>query len=74
MSKRIIVNVSANGTISAESTGVPGPACLDDMQAIMELIDHARVVGSSLTPEYYTQATTSATAVVTQHNSEESGR
>lgn len=72
MTKKIVVTVSADGTISAESTGNAGPACLRDMETITELVDQAVVVGSSLTPEYYAQSTTTAT--VNQHTSEESQR
>lgn len=51
--KRIIVTLAADGSISAESTGVPGPACIDDVSLIESLVPHSTIVDSRLTPEYF---------------------
>jgi hypothetical protein len=53
MTKRIIVTLAMDGTISAESAGVPGPACMDDVTLIQALVPHASIVGSNLTSGYY---------------------
>ncbi|PPF53360.1 hypothetical protein C5B94_09930 [Clavibacter michiganensis] len=53
MAKRIIVTLALDGTITAESTGVPGPACMDDATLIQDLLPHATIVESNLTPGYY---------------------
>jgi len=56
MTKRITVTIHADGTFSAESSGQAGTACLDDMTVIEALCDSGIVVGSNLTPEYFTEA------------------
>lgn len=61
MTRRIVVTVASDGTITAQSTGQPGPACLDDVGLIEQLCPHARTVDSRLTDEYYTTATTDVT-------------
>ena len=53
MGKRIVVTIGADGNIVAESSGVAGPACLDDLALITALCDTAVVAESKLTPEYY---------------------
>jgi hypothetical protein len=53
MPKRFIVTINSDGSISAESTGQQGLACLDDVSTIQAMCDFAVVVDSKLTPEYY---------------------
>jgi hypothetical protein len=53
VTKRITVTIQRDGSISAESSGRAGAACLDDMAMIEALCDSAFVVGSNLTPEYF---------------------
>jgi hypothetical protein len=53
MGKRITVTIGPDGNIVAESSGVAGPACLDDLALITALCDTAAVAESKLTPEYY---------------------
>lgn len=56
MTKRITVTIQPDGSISAESSGQAGAACLADMAMIEALCDSGIVVGSNLTPEYFAQA------------------
>ena len=53
MAKRITVTIGPAGNIVAESSGVAGPACLDDLAVITALCDTAVVTESKLTPEFY---------------------
>ncbi|MFR9751467.1 DUF2997 domain-containing protein [Nocardia sp. 004] len=68
MNRRIVVTVSADGTISAESTGRPGPSCLDDVTLMQQLCRQAEVVDSRLTREYYASRTVTDTTVVQQED------
>lgn len=52
MTRRIVVEIAADGSISATSTGEVGPACLDDIALIEELCQGSIIVDSRLTPEY----------------------
>ena len=56
MTKRITVTIQSDGSISAESSGQAGAACLDDLAVIEALCDSGIVVGSNLTPEYFAEA------------------
>jgi hypothetical protein len=49
--KRILVDVRADGTITAATQGIAGPACLDEADRIAELCG-ADIVSSELTPDY----------------------
>lgn len=48
---RIVVTVAGDGTVSAETVGVTGPACLDYIEVLEDLLD-ARTVHSAYTAEY----------------------
>jgi hypothetical protein len=52
MAKKIIVSVSPDGTITAESAGQQGPSCLDDLALLTSLSPGSTVESSRLTPEY----------------------
>lgn len=60
MTRRISVSIAPDGTITAEVTGAPGPACLSSYETIGRLVPGASVVDSKLTPEYYLTATEQA--------------
>jgi Protein of unknown function (DUF2997) len=48
---RIVVTVSGDGTVSAETVGLTGAACLDYIAVLEDLLD-ARTVHSAYTAEY----------------------
>jgi Protein of unknown function (DUF2997) len=52
MTRRLMVSILPDGTISAEASGTPGPSCLDGITEI-EQICAAVAVDSTLTPEYH---------------------
>jgi len=54
MTKRITVTIKPDGTIVAEASGQPGPACMDDLATIQAMCQGATVKDSRLTPEYFT--------------------
>ncbi|QXC59908.1 DUF2997 domain-containing protein [Aquihabitans sp. G128] len=58
--KRITVQVLADGTLRAETSGVTGPGCLDEVARIEALCGET-VTDSSLTPDYHASATATAT-------------
>lgn len=53
-SERIIVRVTTDGEISAETIGIKGPKCLDSIQLLEDLLE-AVATNSAFTVEY-TQA------------------
>ena len=59
--ERIVVRVTPDGTISAETMGVKGPKCLDYV-AILEDLLEATTTSSAFTAEYAETAQNSATA------------
>ena len=61
MTRRITVTVTGDGTIRAESSGQPGPKCLDDIAFMEELCRDAQLVASRLTSEYYATQTDTST-------------
>ncbi|WP_398434164.1 DUF2997 domain-containing protein [Sinomonas atrocyanea] len=60
MSRRITVSIGQDGTISAEVSGAPGPACLSSYDTIGRLVPGATAVDSKLTHEYHATSTESA--------------
>lgn len=59
MPKRFIVTINSDGSISAESAGEQGLACIDDVATIQSMCDFAVIVDSKLTPDYYGGVTVS---------------
>ena len=57
MTKRITVTIQPDGTIVAEASGQPGPACMDDLATIQAMCKGATVADSRLTPEYFSTST-----------------
>lgn len=57
MTTRIVVTVRPDGTISAETRGLKGPACLDEVPRI-EALCGERISESALTKEYMETAAT----------------
>lgn len=53
--KRIVITLAADGSMSAESAGVTGPACLDDVALIQALVPHGTILDSKLTSAYFAQ-------------------
>jgi len=49
--RQIIVTVSADGTVGAETSGITGEACLDYIGILEDLLD-ARTTGSRFTDDY----------------------
>ncbi len=58
MEKRIIINISPNGKIIAETENMKGKQCLDYINILESLLD-AETIDSDYTEEYYeTELTT----------------
>ena len=51
--RRIIVTLSRDGTVRAETSGINGKACLEAIPLLEDLLD-AEAIESSLTADYYT--------------------
>lgn len=51
--KKITITVSSSGAITAESSGQPGPSCVDELTTIQALLPGAEIADSRLTPEYF---------------------
>ncbi|GAA2602855.1 hypothetical protein GCM10010399_37000 [Dactylosporangium fulvum] len=58
--KRIVVTVAADGTVTAETLGILGPACLDYVTVLEDLLE-ARAVQSAFTADHTASGTTTAT-------------
>ncbi|WP_081627282.1 DUF2997 domain-containing protein [Arthrobacter sp. 131MFCol6.1] len=56
--KKITITVSYSGAITAESSGQPGPSCMDELAMIQALLPGAEIADSRLTPEYFQVAHT----------------
>jgi hypothetical protein len=50
--RRIIVTLGRDGTVRAETSGIPGVACLEAIPLLEDLLD-AETIDSSLTTDYY---------------------
>jgi hypothetical protein len=48
---RVVVRVGADGTVSAETHGITGPACLDQIAVLEELLE-ARTESSAFTADH----------------------
>lgn len=53
----MIVRVSSDGQIHAETQGTKGPKCLDSIELLERLLD-AQTTESAFTSEYYEAAST----------------
>ncbi len=53
MAVRIVVTVSPDGTITAATEKITGPACLDHVGLLEGLCAPAKTVGSRLTEDYH---------------------
>lgn len=51
-SKQIKFRIARNGTVTAETIGIEGPSCIEWVPIIEQLLD-AKVIDSTLTPEYF---------------------
>ncbi len=58
--KQIVLTVAADGTVRAETKGVVGPSCLDQIAVLEDLLE-ATTVTSEFTPDYH-RTTVSDTA------------
>ncbi|GAA1861969.1 DUF2997 domain-containing protein [Asanoa iriomotensis] len=64
MSAQITVVVAADGTVHAETHGLPGPACLDYIAVLEDLLD-ATTVSSAYTADFHhARSTVEAAEVV----------
>lgn len=66
---RLVVNVSSDGTVSAETIGVKGESCLNVI-GILEEILSATTIESAFTAEYFEQENVNQEAVsnVVEHH------
>jgi hypothetical protein len=53
MTVRLVVTVAPDGTITAATKNVTGPACMDQMELLEGLCAPAKTVGSRLTEDYH---------------------
>ena len=60
--EQIIVRVTADGSVHAETKGITGPKCLDSIELLEDLLD-AATRASTFTPEYNETNTTTTTEV-----------
>lgn len=51
MTRKLCISLLPNGTITAEASGTPGPACLSAIEQLRQLLD-AEVSDSKPTPEF----------------------
>ncbi|MCL2091843.1 MAG: DUF2997 domain-containing protein [Micrococcales bacterium] len=51
MGEQLILRVSADGTVAAETKGVTGPTCLDSVLLLENLLD-AQTIASQFTADY----------------------
>lgn len=63
MNEQIVVRVLPDGTVHAETVGMVGPACLDHVERLEQLLD-ATTVSSRTTADYDRGVQTETT----QHN------
>ncbi|GAA1980083.1 hypothetical protein GCM10009817_20950 [Terrabacter lapilli] len=60
--EQIIVRVTADGSVHAETKGIKGPKCLDSIELLESLLD-ATAQSSAFTSEYTETSTASTTEV-----------
>lgn len=53
--QQIVLTVAADGSVRAETRGITGPPCLDQIALLEDLLD-ARTETSEFTPDYYRAA------------------
>ena len=53
MSKRFVVTLAPDGSISVETNNVTGAACLEDLATIEQLVPNSQIIDSRLTEDYY---------------------
>jgi len=57
MNEHLIVRVTPDGAVAAETQGIKGQPCLDYIQILEDLLD-AETTSSAFTDEYYQTAST----------------
>lgn len=60
--EKIIVNIGENGEIHAETFGLEGVDCVDELSRLMR--DIATVTADTKKPEYYKNKTTSSNTAI----------
>ncbi|MFT4009184.1 MAG: DUF2997 domain-containing protein [Nocardioidaceae bacterium] len=60
--EQIIVRVTSDGQVHAETKGIKGPNCLDSIQLLEDLLD-AEAITSAFTHEYNETTSISSTEV-----------
>ena len=64
MAVRLVVTVAPDGTITAATENVTGPACMDQMDVLEGLCAPAKTVSSRLTEDYHAAVREDATATL----------
>ncbi|MQA94845.1 MAG: DUF2997 domain-containing protein [Streptosporangiales bacterium] len=72
MVKRLIITVGRDGTVRAETKGVFGSACLDDVALLEDLLD-ATTVESNFTEDYHRVAADDRSATTDRTVTAEAG-
>ena len=49
--RRVVVRIGVDGSVAAETHGITGPACLDQIAALEQLLE-ARTESSAFTADY----------------------
>lgn len=68
MAVRFVVTVAADGTLTAATENITGPACLDQLELLKGLCAPAKTVSSRLTEDYH--AVVRADVTATSHVNE----
>ncbi len=68
MTAKVIVTIGRDGSVSAETRGIVGSACLDVIPLLEDLLG-GQVIDSALTPDY-AQASVERTTVDSDHRIE----
>lgn len=68
MAVRLVVTVAPDGTITAATENVTGPACMDQLELLEGLCAPAKTVSSRLTQDYHVIVREDAS--VTSHDTE----
>jgi hypothetical protein len=69
--KQIIITLAPDGSMSAESAGVTGPACLEDVALIQALVPQVTIIDSKLTSAYFIQETAAANDQLTRNEEQD---
>ncbi|MFD6415278.1 DUF2997 domain-containing protein [Streptomyces sp. NPDC060194] len=68
--ERIVVRISSDGSVQAETEGMKGSACLNSIELLEDLLE-ARTADSAFTPEYDEEVALTADTFETEGEADE---